>query len=474
MTTSLLLLASRLVAPGMSVLLVMILARRVGQQGMGEYATVMALVTLFTSASSLGLRNVLIREVGRRSDSASAYAINACAVVLAIATCGYVVLVSYVSVISHPAIIRTGVVIAGIALWPFAVSFALESVIIALRRNDVIVKATFAQHAFRVGVTAAVLSAGASLHWVFGVFVAGNAVLMLQYGTAAKRMGLLQDRPRWHFIRDGVVRALGAMSVLDVVANVYAKLGTLVLSRLSTAASVGLYAAATGLTQIVTIIPANMALSVFPRFASMVGQVDELASAYRTYVRHTVLVLIPVMAFGWAYAPAAVRLVYGGEFYESARLFRIAMIGVLPYSLSIGMSYILLGTNRHVVELRLVVGNTVMSLLTYVVLVRFGGALGAASATAVSPVPLALMQAAVLRLEMRAALRDSNITQVAVPLGCWCALVGALRAIDAHVVVAATVGIVAYAGLARWSQILTVAERSVLGAALGRLWRSRT
>lgn len=450
MRNALSLVGARLVVPVMSSVLVFVLARTLGRDGLGMYATVLALVNLFTSAASFGVRNVLIRGIQRREDLTGDYVVNACVLGVLLGTAAFGVMIAYAS-IGHPVELFRDVALAGLGMIPYSVAFVVESALIASGRNGSILAATLLQHGFRVAASAGAMLAGMGLRAVLAVFATSNVILAAQYVRVALRKGLVARRVNLRFVREQIVHELGPFSALEIVANVYSKLAVLTLSRFAAAEAVGLFAAANGLYQILAMIPANLALGLFPKLVAAEGERADVSALYRAYLRRTGVLMFPAVVLGWIHAPGITSLLYGSSFEPSATLLRIQLAGIVPFTFSIPLSFVLLGSDRQGAELRFVLINTALALVLFVVLGRRFGETGTAMATALSPLPLLAMQWALLRRELRGV---GGRTARWWPLVAWALTACGFATLPVHWILTASAALVAYPPIALASQIL--------------------
>jgi len=391
------LLGSRLVVPVMSSLLIFFIARKLGQEGMGVYASVFAINTLFTSTSTIGLRNIVIRDVGRSKDLAAEYFANSSLLVFALSFVSYLIMVTVVKFNYTDVRLVNGIYITGISLLPFSIAFIIESIFIAQGNNGIIFKATLVQHAFRVLTSLGVVLSGFSLNGVFIVFTVSNFLMLFLYMYALHRMQLLKFNIDLLFIKARLLQNFALFSALDVIANIYSKVGILLLTGMSTTAAVGLYAAGIGLNAIVSMVPSNIAIAVYPKISAAYKHGEELNTVISTYLRQILLLILPIVLISWIFAPQLIGLFYGNSFQNSVTIFRIVLTGIVPFSVSIIFSYTLLGTQRQNQEVSCVAVNTAISVLLNFVMIKIYGYLGAAMVAAVSPALLLLMQWRFLR-----------------------------------------------------------------------------
>jgi O-antigen/teichoic acid export membrane protein len=421
------LLGSRLIVPCMSSLLIFLIARKCGHEGMGVYASVFAINAVFSSISTIGLRNIVIRDVGVDRELFVDFFANGAVVVCLFSFVSYLIMAGFVALnYSDPRVV-TGTHITCISLVPFSVAFIVESLFIALGHNGIIFVNTVIQHGFRVLMSILVIFNGKSLNYVFAVFTLSNFLLLLLYLHSLRKLHLLKFKIDAHFIKSRILSNLALFSALDVVANIYSKMGVLLLTRQTSVTVVGVYAAGTGLNAIINMVPANFAVAMYPKLAAAHEKNEDLPAVATSSIRQILLLVIPMITLCWFYAPELIGLMYGKKYASSVPIFRTVLLGLLPYSISIIFSYTLLGSKRQKYECGFVVANTVVSFLLYYFLIGNYGAAGAATVAAISPAVLLVMQYCFIRKRVLDLRLSRGILGFAAVMSSWILFVALLR-----------------------------------------------
>lgn len=169
---------------------------------------------------------------------------------------------------------------------------------------------------------------------------------------------------------------------------------TVFLGYFLTAADVGYYSAATGLSKFFWVIPQAIQTISYPATSEYWGKknIQGLQKMMDKSMKYTALALMPAgIAIGF-FAEEIVTRIYGPGFYNSALPLQILLIGTVIFGVfctSIGGS--LAGVNRPDLSLKAAGFSATINIILNVLLIPHFGIIGAATATAVSLVTMALI-----------------------------------------------------------------------------------
>jgi O-antigen/teichoic acid export membrane protein len=176
-------------------------------------------------------------------------------------------------------------------------------------------------------------------------------------------------------LRYGLPAWAGTMSGILIL-----RLDQVLLTPLSSARQLGLYAVAVSVAE----LPAIALLAVRDvGFASAVGRGDQAFVA--RIARAVVLLCVPSLVIGVALAPLAIPLVFGQPFEDSARMTQVLLLGLLPSGVGgVVLQAGLLGSGRPGLASVAQVSAALLTVVGLVALVPHFGALGAAWTTVAS------------------------------------------------------------------------------------------
>jgi O-antigen/teichoic acid export membrane protein len=226
-----------------------------------------------------------------------------------------------------------------------------------------------------VGVTGSILSvicvlAAVSVQpnakYIAGALVIGQACFtVLSVITVSRVIGIEFSR---HGIRDRCAHLLkfGVPLAMTGLAGMLAfQFDRLVVSRNFSAALYAVYAVGAVELPISVLVQQAVNSTLMPALTRhyLAGDVPGMAALWRRAVRRSSLVLLPTFVFFMLTAPAAVRLLYGASYAESAVMFRIylflvplrvATYGIITQAIgrtriNLTGSFVFLGTNAILV-----------------------------------------------------------------------------------------------------------------------------
>jgi len=328
-------LAGNLLNQACFLLATVLIARGLGREQYGVYASAMALSIILSTLAAGGLDVILVREMARTPDRAGAYL-------------GGVILLK---------VALTALVLLGLAALGGALGMPVEklrALWFATLANLVRVHERTFVAAFRAlgrmaleGVVLAVqgvLYAGLVLALAGRIADAGGAflALLLSYLVSLSvGVGLLA----WHGVRPGLMGALSASRFLGrealpvgvgaLLAYLYERLPVLSLEALRGSSEVALFSSAFSLVRNTGVVPLVLAGAALPSLSRLAPQSrPRLEGAFASMGRLLFALALPLAIMGWAMAEPVMGAVFGSEYVEGYRAFRVLSLSVVAYFLT--------------------------------------------------------------------------------------------------------------------------------------------
>ncbi len=334
---------SRILYRAVSVGVVTYLARSLGAGVLGEYVTVLNVLSLYLAFADLGVTNLVIRDVSRDASLSEGYLDNFFALqfFVGLALIVLIVCTGWVSGYSQLLIVALfigsfGPLFSGLSnayqglmnahglFYPFAV---IEIVCMLV---------------FLAGNVLVVVIGGGLLELVAITSVVSLARYVL--GVVWARRFRMQARWKW----DGaVVRSMLAAGLPFLLINgthfAIQRMDVLFLSWTVTEERVGVYAAASRLIFASLFLVSSVGAMLYPLFSKLMK--DDRARAAELYARSTVYLTIAggiTALLFWQLAPQITSLLYGKGFEESARVLQILSLFIPLFSLGLAASNLLM------------------------------------------------------------------------------------------------------------------------------------
>jgi len=356
-------------------------ARHLGPAQFGTFSYVIAFVALFAPLASLGLDSIVIRElVVHRKDEAAilgtAFRLKAVGALIALAA-----LALTLTIVGVVAPIRGYVFVVGIGL--LAQAFDVTDLHF---QSHVLSKYASLCRMFQIALSAGLKLAlvwnGAGLEWFVAVALIDQLALAAALAWAYRQRG--GERFYATFDRGLARRLVSASSPLIIsglIGALYMRIDQVLIMALVGAEGVGLYAAATVLTEALFFVPAVVSSTLFPAIVAA-GAGDVATYAARRVMLYRALLggtLVMSMTVALA-APLIVRILYGERFAAAALVLSIHAFTLPFVACALVFGKVLIAEGRHALMPKITLAALVANVGGLVLLLPAVGVAGAAAA----------------------------------------------------------------------------------------------
>lgn len=380
------LLAGQIIRLGAVFLAVAWTARYLGPEEFGVYSYAIAFVLLFAELGTLGLQGIITHDLvedpeNHRTILGTAFVLR---LIGAAATIAILALLVYAVRLPDPRVRWLILVFA--AGYMFRPLYVVNQFYESRVEGKFPVIAASVASATLVGLTALLIAAAAPLGW----FVAARAVLVALVGILVAAI-LAVHRPhslRWRFDRDlarQMLRRSWPLLASAITATIYLKIDQVMLGGMSGSEDVGIYAAASQLSEVWYFLPILLMSSLFPSLISMsrsdrAAYSERLGSIFGSMAWFGVAVAVGVTVL----APILVKVFFGAGFEESVTVLRIH-VWALPFIfMRAVLSKWIIIERVYTVSLMTHGAGAVTNVALNLVLIPQYGPIGAAIATVVS------------------------------------------------------------------------------------------
>lgn len=308
-----------------------LIARKLSPEDWGQFAFVFGLLGLLSVVTDLGVgRVVLARLMDSKPDEVSRLASSFIALRMTLGVIGYLVALAYVTAMGYPGSVIRATALAGLVVVIATPSHALSVLFQSTLRLTLVAVAEVAAQLVQLGLTiAAALFAPVLLVFVLPAVI--NELVSLGIKIAGVRRGHGGPRPSrgrhlglW---RSMLIEAV-PLTIGTALVTVLTKLDVLILSRLDTFESVGLYSVGYKFSDVLVVV--GMAVTM-PVTTLLVRAWPEDPETFRRRVRVASLTLgllagVAIASF-WASAGPVLTLLYGERFGAAAPTARLLVAG---------------------------------------------------------------------------------------------------------------------------------------------------
>ena len=329
----------RLVSIGVA----MYLARALGAAVLGEYATVMNVLTLYLAFGDLGVTNLVIRDVSQDRSRAASYLDNFFVLQLLVGLLLIALIMLTGFAARYESIILIALAIGSIGPFFSGLSNAYEALMNAHELfYPFAVIEMICMLVFLVGNVAVVVM-GEGLLALVGVTTLVAVVRWSVGSIWAQRFSM---RVQWRF-RWSAVRALLAAGIPFLLINgthfAIQRMDVLFLSWTVADERVGMYAAASRLIFASLFLLASIGALLYPVFSRLL--VEDLQRARSLYARGSLYLLLLALVIAqlfYTLAPVITQLLYGEAFADSAAVLQMLALFLPLFALGLLASNVLM------------------------------------------------------------------------------------------------------------------------------------
>jgi O-antigen/teichoic acid export membrane protein len=343
--------------------LAVVVARQLGEAGLGQFAFISAVLFVGNVLTTFGLDTLLIREIAGRQGANMPLIPAALVLQLAISTLIILLIVAFAGRLpNQTAETWLALRLASLSLIPLALATVYSAALRAYERMDLYLLFSLLGAATQVAISLFLLNHGqgvVGLAWAIlvGQLLAAGAAAGLCWGLLP---GFSHD---WRTSRSAIWRAtkLGwRLALLMVLAVLYQRLGIFSLSLLSDHAATGWFSAAARIVEAAKAVPYAFFGALFPlmtRQARRTSRVrEQLGSTPRTWpIGQRLLLLYGIICgigltllSGWL-----IPWLYGPAYRPAVTPLRILAWSLVPFGISLHLSFELIAQGRDSVALKL-------------------------------------------------------------------------------------------------------------------------
>ncbi len=371
--------------PLISFLLVLVISRYMGVEGLGKYSLVLSYAAIFSTLASMGLGDLCVREVARDRSQAHVYLVNAVSMGIAASLVSMAAMNAMVFGMGYETDILWAAVICSLSIPASTAIGFMEAIFRSLERSYYVAGSFVAENVVRVVVCVWLLLTGHGIIPVFtAIFASRIFGMLLLFGFYVRVMGFPKVG-----LNSGILRFLlseaPTFASIAIFSTIHLSVDQIMLSKLQGLEAVGLYSAADRLLSISKTVPVAFSAALLTFFsrehASSPGNLRALCI---DGLRFTALAVLPLVVGTCILADRFIELLYGSQFAQAGAILRVHMISLIPFSTVYILAQVLIATNNQRVDLVINVMAALVNIALNFVLIPFLGTMGAVVATLVT------------------------------------------------------------------------------------------
>ncbi|MCX6121357.1 MAG: flippase [Ignavibacteriales bacterium] len=386
--------SSEIISKALGFLTTVLIARRVGVDGLGDIGFVLAVYTYFTFLANPGYDTIGAREIVRK-DIDSSRIINSIFILKFWSSIlAFLFLLVVCFLIPFSPSVKQLLMLQGLSLLtiPFAFQFFFRG-----------------GNQMQVVAFSRLLQSGMYFITVFiGVHGISDLIRVpIAFGISTvtgflPMFGLIRQHCSLHLkvkveqLRSIFIAAL-TVGAASICVQVYLNMDTVLLGFFKTSREVGLYISAYKIVTLASVIPSLVFASYLPYLVSLK---NTTAKEWRTFVLTMFIIGLPTGIFIGIYAPELIAMLYGSTYNDAVLPLRLLSLDIIAVFLSVTFAQPLLLLGKEKKYLSIVAWSAGLNLLLNLFLIPLYGMTGAALTTIFAETMVAVRSWRALTLEV--------------------------------------------------------------------------
>lgn len=368
----------------LSIIALGLLTRYLGQNGFGDYTTVITFVSFFAVFADLGLYLIITREISKNEKETDKITSNVFTL-RTISNVLFFILGPLVTLLfPYSFSVKIAIIIASLAYFFISQNQVLVGIFQKKLRVDKIVISEIIGKIVFLALVWWIIKSNYGLWSIMSVSAISmfiNFIITFIFSLKYVKIKLAFDFKYWKYL----IKETLPLAISTVLSLIYFKSDILLLSILKTPQDVGIYGAPAKIMEVLTTFPAILLGLLFPLLSkyAFVDR-DKFKKIYQNAFDILIIIILPLIFGTWFLSKPLIEILAGKEFIGSANVLKILMIatGIIFLAFLASFSVIALGKQKEGIKAHLVGG--VLSLgLNLILIPRFSYA-GAALTAVIS------------------------------------------------------------------------------------------
>jgi len=328
---SIVMMAADIVNKFFALILMIAIARYLGDFGFGQYSFVITMMILFQVLADFGLDGVTIREVAKNIDKTEYYLKNVLTLKFGLGLINFVALAFIINIMNKPPIVVYSVYIAGLSVIFFSLANTFNSVFNAHERLELKASLSILTRLIVLGLTFSAIVLKKDLIFLMAIVLISEVFrTILGWTICARKFAPIRFNLDLSLCKK-LLRISFPFALLGIIALIYFKIDIVMLSLMKGDQVVGWYSAAYALLSALLFITEAYNLAIFPALSRFAISARELlAFSWEKSVKYLLIVSLPISVGVTILAERFITLFYSVSYAPSILALQI-LIWTLPW-----------------------------------------------------------------------------------------------------------------------------------------------
>lgn len=304
------------------------LTRYLGQEGFGNYTLVFAYLSFFGIIADCGLQLTMVRELAQKKLPVSIYS-TYFFLKLALVVFSTLLAIICLAFFPYTTFVKIGIIIASIGV---AIGTLNNFGMVIFQANLRLDLVTLTDLLARIITTLFIfifIFTNSGFYSILLTILAGNLTSSLLIVLLLKKFIPFKFNFDYGLVKKLIIKSM-PVGIISVLALLYFKIDTLILSIFRSSSEVGVYGLAYKIIENILVLWGFYLASVYPLLSGFFGE-NKIEPAKMLFKRSFLLALglgVVVIVFGYVLSPVAVMILGGKEFSQSVLALRILLFSV--------------------------------------------------------------------------------------------------------------------------------------------------
>ena len=346
--------AARIIELAISLIIIGLITRFLGESGFGDYTTILAFVYIFTVLADMGLYSIVVREISREKADEEKIINNALTLRM---TAGLIILGSayFISLLfPYSSQIQTGIAIAAGGFWFLSNCQVLMGLFQKRLRLDKVALAELSGRIIQLAAIWVIIQYSAGIFGdtpLYGVVAAislgavFNFLIILHFTS-----DYLKLRPRFEFSYwKYLLRQSFPLAISAILVMIYFKLDIIFLSLMKTSEAVGVYGLSYKILESLTFFPAMIVGLAMPLMSKTFSTDRRKFYSIVQRTLNFLIIIVTPLAIGTLFTSEKIIHLVGGSkgFSDSPMVLNILVFAIAMIFLGALFSNVIIAANRQ-------------------------------------------------------------------------------------------------------------------------------
>jgi O-antigen/teichoic acid export membrane protein len=379
------LLAANIVTRLISAFVIVLLARRLGTDGFGQYSFAVSFISFFALLAGFGFTDLLIRDVAKNKSLASKYVNNILSLRIILSIIAFITLLSISFFIGKSHILTIAIYIFGIDLIVSGFTTSMRSLFYAYERMEFDSVLKIIDKILWGGLILFVIFNNLSiLNIALATLSATSLGLVITYFVVSKKITKIRPEADIIFWKKIIIAAL-PFALTGIFSLINFRIDQVMLSFMTNDFLVGTYAAAYKIIDILAILPSIVLTALYPVF-SRYYETNKilLKKTFNLSLRYVITLSIPIVVGIFLLSNKIIALIYGTDYLESISVLKVLIFISLVSFANTPLFVLLNAIGKQKITMMNVGFTALANVIMNLLLIPQFGIIGAAIATIVS------------------------------------------------------------------------------------------